>query len=185
MQRLVDRVFSRPTNSNLVNMSSGPQQQTLEALARELGERLRERGWHAATAESCTGGWIAQAITAIAGSSDWFDGGLVTYSDAAKTALLGVDAMIIERHGAVSAETAAAMAEGARRCLQVDLAVSVTGIAGPGGGSQEKPVGTVWFGFAVGGRATLTVTRVFAGDRQAVRAQSVALALQQMIELLT
>lgn len=164
-------------------MTAIPDQQALEALARELGERLCERGWRAATAESCTGGWIAQAVTAIAGSSDWFEGGLVTYSNAAKIALLEVDAMIIERHGAVSAETAAAMAEGARRRLQADIAVAVTGVAGPGGGSASKPVGTVWFGFAVSGRATSTVTRVFPGDRQAVRAQSVALALLQMLEL--
>lgn len=165
-------------------MTTMPTQHALEAQSRELGERLRERGWRAATAESCTGGWIAQAITAIAGSSEWFEGGLVTYSNAAKTSLLGVDAILIERHGAVSAETAAAMAEGALRRLGVEMAVAVTGVAGPGGGSAEKPVGTVWFGFAVQGRATATVTRLFTGDRTAVRAQSVDFALERLLALL-
>lgn len=165
-------------------MTTMTEQHALEAQSRELGDRLRERGWRAATAESCTGGWIAQAITAIAGSSEWFEGGLVTYSNAAKSSLLGVDAMLIERHGAVSAETAAAMAEGALRRLGVEIAVAVTGVAGPGGGSAEKPVGTVWFGFAVQGRATVTVTRLFTGDRTAVRAQSVAFALERLLALL-
>lgn len=155
-----------------------------EALAGRLGEALAERGWHLATAESCTGGWIAQSVTAIAGSSVWFEGGLVTYSNSAKVGLLGVDAALIERHGAVSAETAGAMAEGARRVLGVEMAVAVTGVAGPGGGSADKPVGTVWFGYAVAGRATLAERHHFEGDRQAVRAAAVATALRRLLELL-
>jgi len=163
-----------------MSTEQGPAQAQLERRAAELGEALRARGWRMGTAESCTGGWIAQALTAIAGSSDWFEGGLVTYSNATKAALLGVDAMLLERHGAVSMETAAAMATGARRVLGVELAVAVTGVAGPAGGSAAKPVGLVWFGFAADGRATTTESRVFAGARRAVRAQSVAFALERL-----
>lgn len=182
MWSIVDRFLPRAPFlvDSLMNVVT---EQHLEGLARELGERLRERGWRAATAESCTGGWIAQSLTAIAGSSDWFEGGLVTYSNAAKIALLGVDAMTIERHGAVSGETATAMADGARRVMQADLAVAVTGVAGPDGGSPDKPVGTVWFGFAAPGLATISELRVFSGDRRAVRAQSVLFALSRMLEL--
>lgn len=165
-------------------MSGEIGQEALEALGRELGSGLLERGWRMATAESCTGGWIAQAMTATAGSSDWFECGLVTYSNAAKIALLGVDAMTIERCGAVSTETAAEMASGALRIGGVDVAVAVTGVAGPGGGSPLKPVGTVCFGFAIQGRATVTDRQVFAGDRRAVRAHTVAHALQRLAEML-
>lgn len=165
-------------------MSDAPSQETLEALGRELGAALLERGWRMATAESCTGGWIAQAMTATAGSSDWFECGLVTYSNAAKISLLGVDAMTLERHGAVSVETAAQMAEGALRVSDVDVTVAVTGVAGPGGGSAHKPVGTVCFGFAINGRATVTDRQVFDGDRRAVRARTVAHALQRLLEML-
>ena len=166
-------------------MSGLPTQDELEALARELGVGLAERGWRAATAESCTGGWIAQCITAVAGSSGWFEGGLVTYSNAAKTALLGVDASLIERHGAVSAETACAMAAGALRATGADIACAVTGVAGPGGGSAEKPVGTVWFGFAARGARTRSQGACFAGDRRAIRAQSVAFALAELLAMVS
>jgi len=166
-------------------MSSLPTQDELEALARELGHALAERGWRAATAESCTGGWIAQCITAVPGSSNWFEGGLVTYSNAAKTALLGVDALTIERHGAVSAQTACAMAEGALRVTGADIACAVTGVAGPGGGSADKPVGTVWFGFAARGAETRSHGACFAGDRCAIRAQSVAVALAELVAMMS
>ncbi|MGR8920710.1 MAG: CinA family protein [Gammaproteobacteria bacterium] len=165
-------------------MTAGPDQDSLELAARDLGEALLERGWRLATAESCTGGWIAQSVTAIAGSSDWFEAGLVTYSNAAKASLLGVDPMLIERHGAVSGETAAAMAAGAVAVTGADLAVAVTGVAGPGGGSAAKPVGTVWFGFARAGQAPRTECRRFDGDRRAVRAQTVAVALAGLTEML-
>ena len=165
-------------------MSACPSQDELEASGRVLGSALLERGWRMATAESCTGGWIAQVMTATAGSSDWFECALVTYSNAAKVSLLGVDAMIIERFGAVSVETAAQMADGARRALGVDVAVSVTGVAGPGGGSPDKPVGTVCFGFTVGGRSTLTERHVFPGERREVRARTVAHALTRLLALL-
>ncbi len=165
-------------------MSAGLDQDALEAEGRELGAVLLERGWRMATAESCTGGWIAQCVTATAGSSDWFECGLVTYSNAAKVSLLGVEAMTLERHGAVSVETARQMAEGALRASGAEVAVAVTGVAGPGGGAPDKPVGTVCFGFAVGGRATQTERHVFAGDRREVRARTVARALTRLRELI-
>ena len=165
-------------------MSAGLEQAALEAAGRELGTALLERGWRMATAESCTGGWIAQVMTATAGSSDWFECGLVTYSNAAKQSLLGVAAMTLECHGAVSVETAEQMAEGALRAAGVDLAVAVTGVAGPGGGSPDKPVGTVCFGFAVSGRSTLTERQVFAGDRREIRARTVAHALSRLLAML-
>jgi nicotinamide-nucleotide amidase len=126
-----------------------------------------------ATAESCTGGLIAAALTAIAGSSDVVERGFVTYSNAAKTELLGVPAALIEQMGAVSHEVAAKMAEGAISRSRVDIAVAVTGVAGPGGGSEAKPVGLVWFGLAQRGRGVVTSSRIFPGDRTAVRAATV------------
>ena len=126
---------------------------TVEAQVLALGEALRRRGWFMATAESCTGGLIAAACTSVAGSSDWFERGFVSYSNAAKTELLGVDAALIAAHGAVSEAVVRAMAQGALARAGVDLAVAVTGIAGPGGGSVDKPVGTVWLGLARRGPA--------------------------------
>ncbi|MSR15024.1 MAG: nicotinamide-nucleotide amidase [Gammaproteobacteria bacterium] len=149
----------------------------LEQLATRLGEELKHRKWLVATAESCTGGWAAEAITAIAGSSDWFDRGFVTYSNLAKEQMLGVPATTIAAHGAVSAETAAAMARGALVHSQAFITVSITGVAGPSGGSPAKPVGTVWFGFAVRSGSVLTRKRHFFGDRRAIRAQAVEFAL--------
>jgi nicotinamide-nucleotide amidase len=137
---------------------------------------LRQRGEMIATAESCTGGLIAGALTHVPGSSDVVDRGFVTYSNAAKTEMLEVPADLITLVGAVSQEVAAAMAEGALRRSHADVAISVTGVAGPGGGSAEKPVGLVWFGLARRGTATVTMRRVFSGDRTAVRAQTVAAA---------
>lgn len=141
--------------------------------ARALLEGLRARGLMVATAESCTGGLIAAAMTEIAGSSDVVDRGFVTYSNAAKTAMLGVPAALIEAHGAVSAPVAQAMAEGALARSDAALAVAVTGVAGPGGGSADKPVGTVWFGLAARGQAARTERVVFPGDRSEVRRATV------------
>ena len=162
-------------------MSATPTQAELETLAARLGACLAERGWRMATAESCTGGWIAQCVTAIAGSSNWFEAGLVTYSNAAKIALLGVDATIIERHGAVSEATAEAMARGALDCSLADLACAVTGVAGPGGGTPDKPVGLVCFGFATRARGVDTESCRFEGGRESVRAATVAHALDGLI----
>lgn len=141
----------------------------LMAAAEAALEAARARGAMLATAESCTGGLIAAALTAIAGSSDVVDRGFVTYSNAAKTALLGVPATLIASEGAVSAAVAGAMARGALARSDAGLAVAVTGIAGPGGGSLDKPVGLVWFGLAGRDSAVQVEHRVFPGDRQAVR----------------
>jgi nicotinamide-nucleotide amidase len=138
-------------------------------LAQSVLDLCRARGWHIATAESCTGGLVAGALTAIAGSSDVVERGFVTYSNEAKAELLGVPPETIAAHGAVSAETAAAMAQGAIARAPVDLAVSITGVAGPGGGSAAKPVGLVLIGLARRDGTCRTERRVYPGDRSAVR----------------
>ena len=148
--------------------------------ARQLAAALLDRGWMLATAESCTGGMIAAACTELAGSSDWFERGFVTYSDEAKTELLDVDAALIHTHGAVSEVVARAMAFGAVRHSRARVSVAVTGIAGPSGGSKDKPVGTVWFGFMIDGRLTSEVKR-FDGDRAGVRTATVAHALDGLL----
>ena len=145
-----------------------------------LAGLLLENNLFLATAESCTGGMIAAACTDLPGSSAWFERGFVSYSNAAKTELLGVDAALIAQHGAVSEPVARAMAFGAIRRSQAQVSVAVTGVAGPSGGSVDKPVGTVWFGFSVGGMLTSEVMR-FAGDRAAVRAATVAHALAGLV----
>lgn len=136
-----------------------------------------------ATAESCTGGLIAATCTDLAGSSAWFERGLVTYSNAAKTELLGVDPALIAQHGAVSDAVVRAMVQGALKHAHAQVAVAVTGVAGPGGGSADKPVGTVWFGFALPGQV-LTERRHFAGDRAQVRSATVQHALVRLTQLL-
>ena len=148
-----------------------------------LADLLQKRRWMLATAESCTGGLIAAACTDLAGSSAWFERGFVTYSNAAKTELLGVDTALIAQHGAVSEPVARAMATGALAHAHAQVAVSVTGVAGPGGGSADKPVGTVWFGFALPG-AVLSEVMHFAGDRAAVRRATVQHALTRLAVLL-
>ncbi len=150
----------------------------LDQLAIQLGERLRATRDHVVTAESCTGGWIAKAMTGVAGSSDWFDSGMVVYSYEAKQALLGVSPQTLESHGAVSRETVIEMVSGALVRSGASMAVAVTGIAGPGGGSEDKPVGTVWIGWKRRGGYTRAELFHFGGDRDAVRRQSVAAALR-------
>jgi len=153
----------------------------LHATVEALAAALRRRGWRLATAESCTGGLIAAACTQLAGSSDWFERGFVTYSNAAKTGLLGVDATLIDAHGAVSEAVALAMAQGALARAPVELAVAVTGIAGPGGAVPGKPVGTVWL--AWGTAQGVAAERLqLDGDRDAVRMATVRAALQRLIE---
>ena len=148
-----------------------------------LADLMLENGLFMATAESCTGGMIAAACTDLAGSSAWFERGFVTYSNAAKTELLGVDTALITQHGAVSEPVARAMAFGAIRHSHAQVSVAVTGVAGPTGGSIEKPVGTVWFGFSVAGQL-LSERQCFAGDRAAVRIATVRHALKRLIDLL-
>ena len=158
--------------------------ETLTTLAIVVGARLKARGLRLATAESCTGGWVAGAVTAIAGSSAWFYRGFVTYSNDAKMEMLGVSAATLEAFGAVSEQTAGEMAAGALSHSHAQLALSITGVAGPGGGSAEKPVGMVCFGWAGEGGAPLVITRNFSGDRESVRRQSVICALQGVLERL-
>jgi len=153
------------------------------ALVQELAAELLAHGWMLATAESCTGGLIAGACTDLAGSSAWLERGFVSYSPAAKTQMLGVDAALIAQHGAVSEPVARAMAQGALQHAQAQVALAVTGVAGPGGGSADKPVGTVWFGWAVDGRLVSEVQH-FAGDRAAVRQATVRHSLQRLLQLL-
>ena len=154
--------------------------QQLQALSAQIGEKLKQQNATVTCAESCTGGWIAKVFTDISGSSAWFERGFVTYSNDAKQQLVGVQATSLEQYGAVSEAVVREMAQGARQAAQADYAISVSGIAGPDGGSVEKPVGTVWFGFAGPHEKTLTFQQHFAGDREAVRRQSVAWALQRL-----
>ena len=148
-----------------------------------LADLLLNRQWMLANAESCTGGLIAAACTDLAGSSQWFERGFVTYSNAAKTAQLGVDASLIERDGAVSEAVVRAMAQGALAHSLAQVAVAVTGVAGPGGGSAAKPVGTVWLAWALP-QGTVSEVQHFAGDRAAVRAATVHHALLRLVHLL-
>jgi nicotinamide-nucleotide amidase len=152
----------------------------LVALAADL---LQKKGWMLATAESCTGGLIAGACTDLSGSSAWFERGIVSYSNAAKVELLGVPEQLIAAHGAVSEEVVRAMAEGAIARSRAQVAVAVTGVAGPTGGSPEKPVGLVWFGWSIGGVLS-SEQRLFPGDRAAIRAATVHHALQTLVRQL-
>jgi nicotinamide-nucleotide amidase len=145
-----------------------------------LAAALKARQWRLATAESCTGGLIAAACTALAGSSDWFERGVVSYSNEAKVELLGVPERLIKRHGAVSAEVARAMAEGMLQRSLAQIAVAVTGIAGPSGGTPAKPVGTVWMAIAMEGAASEAQLLQLPGDRGAVRRQTVEHALRAL-----
>ena len=149
----------------------------LMQLSEIVGLALKQRGATITTAESCTGGWVAKAITDIAGSSAWFERGFVTYSNEAKAQMIGVREPTLEQHGAVSEPVVVEMAIGALRAARADYAISVSGVAGPDGGSVEKPVGTVWFGVASVSGQGVTRRECFAGDREAVRRQATAYAL--------
>jgi nicotinamide-nucleotide amidase len=155
----------------------------MKELAQKVGAALKARSLLLVTAESCTGGWVAMEVTAIAGSSEWFERGYVTYSNAAKREELGVAEATLERHGAVSEETAREMAAGALKNARGQVALAITGVAGPTGGSRDKPVGTVCFAWAHGSKIS-SETRRFDGDRESVRRQSVLRALQGVLELL-
>ncbi len=156
--------------------------ESLETPVAALADALRARGWRLATAESCTGGLIAAACTELAGSSDWLERGFVTYSNAAKTQMLGVPGELIAAHGAVSEAVARAMVRGALKHSAAEVAVAVTGIAGPGGGTAAKPVGTVWLAWA-GPQGEHAEHRCYAGDRTAVRQATVQRALQGLLDM--
>jgi nicotinamide-nucleotide amidase len=154
----------------------------VDELAKQLGGVLLKSKFHCAVAESCTGGSLAAAITDIAGSSQWFDRGFVTYTNKSKEEMLGVSSSILSTHGAVSEATACAMAEGAIINSNAEVSVAITGIAGPGGGSLDKPVGTVWIAWAKKLQPTHAQCYHFEGDRAAVRKQSVKVALEGMLQ---
>jgi nicotinamide-nucleotide amidase len=156
----------------------------MEKLSRAVGERMKAAGAMLVTAESCTGGWVAQALTSVAGSSEWFERGFVTYSDDAKREMLGVRTETLSHHGAVSEETAREMARGALERSKAGVALAITGVAGPTGGSPDKPVGTVCFAWA-SKRGVRSETRRFSGDRESVRRQSVIHALEGVLSALT
>lgn len=157
--------------------------EALDRLAREAGIFLKSRGLLLTTAESCTGGWVAQAITAVGGSSTWFERGFVTYSNPSKREMLGVDEATLATHGAVSELVVEEMALGALAHSRAQLALAVSGVAGPEGGSAAKPVGTVCFAWAEKDKGVVTETRRFDGDREAVRRQATAHALAGILEL--
>ncbi|MDQ7989950.1 MAG: CinA family protein [Candidatus Dactylopiibacterium sp.] len=158
---------------------------SLDDLARALGEALLAHHWQLAAAESCTGGLVAAAVTAIAGSSAWFDRGFVTYSNEAKVELLGVSPLTLHAHGAVSEATVREMLAGALARSVAHVAVAVSGIAGPAGGTPDKPVGTVCFGWQRRGAAPECVTRHFAGDRAAVREAATRFVLEGLLQRVT
>lgn len=149
-------------------------------LSERIGQALKARGATVTTAESCTGGWVAKVITDIAGSSAWFERGFVTYSNEAKAQMIGVKPATLEQHGAVSEPVVVEMAIGAIKAARADYAISISGIAGPDGGTATKPVGTVWFGFASAAGEGITRCECFSGDRENVRRQATAYALQTL-----
>ena len=155
-----------------------------QGLVSQLASALLKKQWHLSTAESCTGGLVAAAITALAGSSDWFERGYVTYSNSAKSEDIHVSPELIAQHGAVSDQVARAMAVGAKQSSHAEVALSITGIAGPTGGSAQKPVGTVCFAWILANDAIHSETKLFSGNRQEVRQQAYEFSLKRLLELL-
>ena len=156
----------------------------LKQLATELGDRLKARDWMLATAESCTGGWVGQLVTAQPGSSSWYERGFITYANDAKIEMLGVPEATLAEHGAVSEETAMAMAAGALAHSHAQAALAISGIAGPSGGTREKPVGLVCYGWALADGTLMSSTCRLDGDRDEIRSRAVAAALRGLIDLL-
>ncbi|MAI39534.1 CinA family protein [Alteromonas sp.] len=173
--------FSTVSNTNAIPLVLDS---ALNTQVMAIGDVLRERGWTASSAESCTGGGIAFAFTSVAGSSDWFNQSWVTYSNKAKTQELSVKVETLEAHGAVSQQTVTEMALGVQKRCEANVVITVSGIAGPGGGSDDKPVGTVWFGFICGDDA-FQVKQVFSGNRDEVRGQAVAFAINYVLKMLS
>ncbi len=153
-----------------------------QRLSARVGKLLKERGLMLATAESCTGGWVAQVVTSVSGSSEWFDRGFVSYSNHSKQEMLGVRSETLDKHGGVSAEVVQEMATGALANSRAQVSVAISGIAGPSGGTPHKPIGTVWLGWAMEGTEPRCRSTHFAGDREMVRQQAVMAALQGIIE---
>lgn len=162
-----------------------PSDAELFQLSEQLGELLKRKAWMLASAESCTGGWVGQLVTAVAGSSQWYDRGFITYTNLSKQEMLGVSAATLEAHGAVSEETVREMAQGALGNSRAQISVSVSGIAGPGGGTPKKPVGSVCIAWATTDGKLLSTTCRLGGEREEIRARAVAAALRGLIELLS
>ncbi len=158
-------------------------EQHLHQLSRVIGQKLKTCGAWITCAESCTGGWVAKAITDIAGSSAYFERGFVTYSNAAKHELLNVEESMLMKYGAVSEQVVRAMAVGALHNARASIALAVSGIAGPDGGSPDKPIGTVWFGFATSSGRVEAYKEIFSGNRESVRLQSTVFSLQMLLDL--
>jgi nicotinamide-nucleotide amidase len=158
---------------------------TIEQLASKVGEQFKERNWKLITAESCTGGGLAYAITSIAGSSAWFERGLVTYSNTSKEELLNVNPLTLATFGSVSAETAREMAEGALHQSHAQVSIALTGIAGPDGGTLDKPVGTVWIACATAATPTQVTHHLFSGERATIREKSIKTALEILLSIAT
>lgn len=156
----------------------------LQQLAIQLGDKLLARGWMVATAESCTGGWVGQLLTSMPGSSAWYERGFIAYANAAKSEMLGVTADILEIHGAVSEETACAMATGALTHSHAQASLAITGIAGPGGGTPQKPVGMVCYGWAFTDGTVISSNCRLSGDREEIRSRAAAAALRGLIDLI-
>ncbi len=156
---------------------------TVKSLVLETAQVLKQQGLTLATAESCTGGGLSYWLTSVPGSSDWFERGFVTYSNVAKVEMLSVSRTTLEAFGAVSAETAREMAEGALKHSHADLSIAITGIAGPTGGTPDKPVGTVWIACAKQDGATIEEMQIFSGDRQDIRLHAIAIALEKLIAI--
>ncbi|MBW8371245.1 MAG: CinA family protein [Thiobacillus sp.] len=156
----------------------------LHQLATELGEKLLARGWMLATAESCTGGWVGQLLTSLPGCSQWYERGFITYANAAKIEMLSVPADLIDTHGAVSEATASAMATGALAHSHAQATLAISGIAGPGGGTPQKPIGLVCYGWALADGTVMSSTCRLDGDREEIRSRAVAAALRGLIELI-
>ncbi|MGD8939979.1 MAG: nicotinamide-nucleotide amidase [Gammaproteobacteria bacterium] len=164
-------------------MQNSGADQDFEQLSQDVGRVLLAHGLTLATAESCTGGWVAQVVTQTSGSSRWFDRGFVTYTNEAKQEMLGVEAQTLNQYGAVSEQTVQEMAEGAIENSRAQIALAISGVAGPTGGTAEKPVGMVCFAWARANFQTQTVTRYFEGDRHAVRRQAVQFTLRHLIDM--
>jgi nicotinamide-nucleotide amidase len=156
----------------------------LHQLAAELGDKLRARDWMLATAESCTGGWVGQLLTSLPGSSHWYERGFITYANAAKIEMLGVPAETIDEHGAVSEQTASAMAAGALKHSHAQASLAISGIAGPGGGTPQKPVGLVCYGWALADGTVMSSTCRLDGNREEIRSRAVAASLRGLIDLM-
>lgn len=172
------------STDSTVNASPLKLDSALSAQVQALGDALRAKGWSVSSAESCTGGGIAFAFTSVSGSSDWFNQSWVTYSNDAKQSLLGVTDQTLLKHGAVSKQTVKEMADGVHRNSGAQLVVTVSGIAGPGGGSEEKPVGTVWFGFLCDQQEE-QIKKVFSGDRDEVREHAITFAITYLVRMLS